>query len=61
MGEYICPYCKNPIYDDDALLCLYCGESLGRKSGFLKYRPIKILFAAIVLLVLFNFVLLVLR
>ena len=30
MSEYICPHCKKPIYDDEALLCLYCGESLNR-------------------------------
>ncbi len=35
MPEYICPHCKKPIYDDDALLCLYCGESLERGVGFL--------------------------
>ncbi|TBR16324.1 zinc-ribbon domain-containing protein [bacterium] len=61
MAEYICPHCKNPIYDDDALLCLYCGESLGRKRGFLKYTPIKVLFAVIVLLVIVSFAFLVLR
>ena len=26
---------KNPINDDDALLCLYCGGSLKRNVGFL--------------------------
>ena len=60
MAEYICPHCKKPIYDDDALLCLYCGESLGRKPGFLKYAPVKILFIAIVLLVVLSFAFLVL-
>ncbi|MFA4993265.1 MAG: zinc ribbon domain-containing protein [Candidatus Omnitrophota bacterium] len=35
MPEYICPHCKKPIYDDEAILCLYCGESLGRGVGFM--------------------------
>ena len=35
MGEYICPHCGKPIYDDDALMCLYCGDSLDRGVGTL--------------------------
>jgi hypothetical protein len=36
MSEYICPNCKKPIYDPDALLCHFCGGSLGRAGkGFL--------------------------
>lgn len=35
MPEYICPHCKKPIYDDEALLCLYCGENLERGVGFM--------------------------
>ena len=35
MAEYLCPHCKNPIYDDEALSCLYCGESLERGIGFM--------------------------
>ncbi len=27
-----CPHCKNPIYDEEALLCHFCGGSLGRGS-----------------------------
>ena len=33
MPEVICPHCKNPIYDEDALLCHFCGNSLSRTSG----------------------------
>lgn len=55
MSEYICPHCKRPIYDEDALLCLYCGESLKRSAGFLgnlKYtRPRAIIIALVCLLV----------
>jgi hypothetical protein len=35
MAEYICPRCRKPVYDDEALFCLYCGESLGRPAGFI--------------------------
>ena len=54
MAEHICPHCKRPVYDDDALLCLYCGESLGRGSR----RPwLKYVFAAVALIVILSFVL----
>jgi hypothetical protein len=33
MSEMICPHCKNPIYDEDALSCHFCGNSLSRASG----------------------------
>jgi len=65
MAEYICPHCKKPIYDDDALLCLYCGESLQRGgSGFLgniKYANHKVIWFFITFLVLISFVFLMLR
>ncbi len=32
MIEIICPHCKNPTYDEDALLCHFCGNSLQRAS-----------------------------
>jgi len=55
MSEYICPHCKKPIYDDEALLCLYCGESLNRQE---KHIPgFKFLFIAILLLLLISFIL----
>ncbi|MFC1548808.1 zinc ribbon domain-containing protein [Candidatus Omnitrophota bacterium] len=60
MAEYICPHCGKPIYDDEALLCLYCGESLNRGVGFLgrvKYPAPKVITAIIVILVLSGFVL----
>lgn len=50
--EYICPHCKKPIYDDDALLCLYCGESLNRPGARF---PSKIMFTVIVIIVLVCF------
>ena len=64
MSEYICPNCKKPIYEDEALLCLYCGESLNRSIGFmgkLKYPRPKIILSIVVLLILASFVLLIVR
>lgn len=62
MSEYICPHCKNPIYDDDALLCLYCGESLRRSTGFigrLKYSHFKLVVVLVVLIISLAFLFLV--
>jgi predicted nucleic acid-binding Zn ribbon protein len=64
MSEYICPHCKQPIYDDEALLCLYCGESLNRPVGFmgkLRYPSPKIIIVIVTILVLVGFLLLMLR
>jgi hypothetical protein len=33
VSERICPHCCNPIYDDDALLCHFCGNSVGTGSS----------------------------
>ncbi|NLE64652.1 MAG: hypothetical protein GX606_01905 [Elusimicrobia bacterium] len=33
MPEQVCPHCKKPIYDEEALLCHFCGNSLGRSSS----------------------------
>ncbi len=64
MSEYICPHCKKPVYDDDALLCLYCGESLNRGAGFmgkLRYPRHAVIIAILVILVLSSFLMLMLR
>ena len=56
MGEYICPHCKEPIYDDEALLCLYCGESLERSVGTInkfKYPSPKAIIVGILVLIAF--------
>lgn len=61
MSEYICPHCKQSISDDEALLCLYCGESLNRGVGFmgkLKYPVHKIVIVVIVALLLVSFIIL---
>ncbi len=35
MSETSCPRCRNPIDDEDALLCHFCGVSLNRTSASL--------------------------
>lgn len=64
MSEYICPHCQQPIYDDEALLCLYCGQGLNRAVGFmgkLKYPKPKIIIVIIVALVLVSFMILMIK
>lgn len=59
MAEYICPHCKNPVYDDEALLCLYCGENLKRSIGFMgkiKYPKPEIIIVIAVVIVLISFI-----
>ncbi len=53
MAEYICPHCKKPNFDDDALRCIYCGEFLNRRIGFLsdiRYSHVATAFIVILLL-----------
>jgi hypothetical protein len=60
MSEYTCPHCGKAIHDDEALLCLYCGENLERSIGVLgglKYPTPRIIMTSIVVLVLSSFVL----
>ena len=65
MSKYICPNCKNPIYDSDALLCHFCGGSLGRAGkGFIsrvRYSNQKVVWFFLVFVVLLAFVLLFVR
>lgn len=62
--EYICPHCGKPIYDDEALLCLYCGENLRRGVGLLgkmKYPTPRMLMLIVLGITLAGFILLMLR
>lgn len=62
MSEYICPYCKNPIDDDDALRCIYCGETLNRGIGFMgkiKYPTPRVIIVIVVVIVILSFILLI--
>ena len=65
MEEYICPNCKNLIYDDDALLCHFCGSSLQRAGkGFMsqiRYSNQKVIWLFLVFVILLEFVLLFVR
>ena len=60
MSEYLCPHCQKPIYDEEALLCHFCGESLKRPGkGLLsniKYgHPYAWILAAVALAVIIAF------
>jgi predicted amidophosphoribosyltransferase len=62
--EHICPNCKNSIYDDEALLCHFCGGSLRRDIGVfgrLKYRGPHAIVAVVALIVLIMFLVVMLR
>ena len=65
MSEYTCPHCRQPIDDDEALLCHFCGESLGRTSnqllGKIKGQRGKWLFVIMILVVIGSFLLLLQR
>ncbi len=65
MPEIICPHCKNPIYDEEALFCHFCGGSLRRSSrgmcGPIKYGRFRIITAALVLTLVVIWVILTLR
>lgn len=60
--EYECPHCKMAIYDEDALLCHFCGQSLERAGkGFLgkvKYSNQKIIWFFVIFAVIFSLILL---
>jgi len=61
MPDLICPQCKNPIYDEDALLCHFCGESLNRKSsgmmGKMRGAGMKWVWLTVMVLVILAFIL----
>lgn len=65
MGEYTCPNCKNSIYDEDALLCHFCGGSLSRATkgfiGQVRYSNRKVAWFFLVFGVLLAFVFLFFR
>jgi predicted nucleic acid-binding Zn ribbon protein len=54
MSEYLCPHCKNPIYDDEAILCLFCGESLNRPGK--RFPKSQIIFLTVALIALLSFI-----
>ncbi len=60
MVVYICPHCEKPIDDEEALLCLYCGENLERGVGTLGKMRYSIHWTVVALVVFVVVVLLVL-
>ncbi len=46
--ERLCPHCHKPINDDDALLCLFCGESISSPSA--SRRSIMIIIIALIII-----------
>ena len=64
MEEYSCPHCNNPINDEEALSCIYCGESLNRDIGFMgkiKYSHFNSIIMVVALIVVISFILLIIR
>lgn len=65
MGEYACPNCKKPIYDEDALLCHFCGGSLRRASkgliGRIRYVRPKAVWFILMFIVLLGYIFLFVR
>ena len=65
MAGYTCPHCGNQIFDEEALLCHFCGESLQRAGqGFLgkiRYANNRILWYFLTFLVLCGFVFLFIK
>jgi len=64
MPSYLCPHCKKPIYDDEADLCFYCGESLGRSVGFmgkLRHPGNTIIITILIIGVLLGFILFIIK
>jgi len=56
MVEYICPHCKKPNLDDDALRCIYCGELLNRRIGFLSDIRYSHAATIVILILLLSFI-----
>lgn len=64
MPGYICPHCKKSVHDDEAMLCLYCGESLSRSIGFmgrLRYPKHKIIVIVFIMGILLSFIILIIK
>ena len=61
MSDMQCQHCKNPIYDEDALLCHFCGNSMNRRStgafGAMRSAGMKWALITIGLLIVLTFLL----
>lgn len=60
MKRQICPNCGQPISDEEALLCHFCGGSLQRASrgflGRLRYADPRTIWFLIIFFVLLGFI-----
>ena len=59
-----CPHCGNPIHDEEAIRCLFCGESTERMLDFLAEKwgsPVKTILIAVAVLLVITFVVWVIR
>ncbi len=64
MAEYICPNCKNPIYDDEALSCIYCGQSLKRDIGLMgkiKYSRFNLIITVVTIIIICSFIIILIN
>ena len=58
INKEVCSNCKKEIVDDEAIRCLFYGESLNRPFGFMgkiKYSNPKIILVIIIVVVLLCF------
>jgi hypothetical protein len=59
MSPIICPHCNQPINDEDALKCLFCGESLNRTTGFMSFMQNKAVLVFVGTIVIISFLILI--
>lgn len=61
MPDIVCPHCKQTIYDEDALLCHFCGNSLSRSSGgflgMMRGAGMKWIWITVAVLIVLSFIL----
>lgn len=62
MSKDKCPHCGKPVYNDDALRCLFCGRRLEKGVGFLgkiKYSTPRIILGILITLLTVSFLILI--
>jgi len=64
MLEEKCPHCHKPVYEEDALNCIFCGASLEKDTGTMsrfRYPGIKNALLFLMLFIIIAFLLLIIR